>query len=211
MGTLHLPDKRNLAVVLLEGGLARRVGAAADRSTHAFELAAAEESAQGASLKVWENYAAEKAAAEAAAAAAAAAEEEAPLDDADKQVTELNLTEIVDGAHFFAHVAGDAAVDQLQRQLATACGAASGGAMMQSAFNPTVGTVVAAKFSADDEWCAAQFWSNSGAIRRNSGALRRTSAQFSDAVPLPRSAGTRGTSARRRRRSSARRASASSR
>ena len=40
MGTLHLPDKRNLAVVLLEGGLARRVGAAADRSTHAFELAA---------------------------------------------------------------------------------------------------------------------------------------------------------------------------
>ena len=97
MGTLHLPDKRNLAVVLLEGGLARRVGAAADRSTHAFELAAAEESAQGASLKVWENYAAEKAAAEAAAAAAAAAEEEAPLDDADKQVTELNLTEIVDG------------------------------------------------------------------------------------------------------------------
>ena len=87
MGTLHLPDKRNLAVVLLEGGLARRVGAAADRSTHAFELAAAEESAQGASLKVWENYAAEKAAAEAAAAAAAAAEEEAPLDDADKQVT----------------------------------------------------------------------------------------------------------------------------
>ena len=164
MGTLHLPDKRNLAVVLLEGGLARRVGAAADRSTHAFELAAAEESAQGASLKVWENYAAEKAAAEAAAAAAAAAEEEAPLDDADKQVTELNLTEIVDGAHFFAHVAGDAAVDQLQRQLATACGAASGGAMMAAAFNPTVGTVVAAKFSADDEWCAAQF--------------RRTSAHF---------------------------------
>ena len=186
MGTLHLPDKRNLAVVLLEGGLARRVGAAADRSTHAFELAAAEESAQGASLKVWENYAAEKAAAEAAAAAAAAAEEEAPLDDADKQVTaqfwrnsgailaqfsdapsvsiqvtELNLTEIVDGAHFFAHVAGDAAVDQLQRQLATACGAASGGAMMAAAFNPTVGTVVAAKFSADDEWCAAQFWCNS--------------------------------------------------
>ena len=156
MGTLHLPDKRNLAVVLLEGGLARRVGAAADRSTHAFELAAAEESAQGASLKVWENYAAEKAAAEAAAAAAAAAEEEAPLDDADKQVTELNLTEIVDGAHFFAHVAGDAAVDQLQRQLATACGAASGGAMMQSAFNPTVGTVVAAKFSADDEWYRAR-------------------------------------------------------
>ena len=73
MGTLHLPDKRNLAVVLLEGGLARRVGAAADRSTHAFELAAAEESAQGASLKVWENYAAEKAAAEAAAANPAAA------------------------------------------------------------------------------------------------------------------------------------------
>ena len=92
MGTLHLPDKRNLAVVLLEGGLARRVGAAADRSTHAFELAAAEESAQGASLKVWENYAAEKAAAEAAAAAAAAAEEEAPLDDADKQVTAQRIS-----------------------------------------------------------------------------------------------------------------------
>ena len=108
MGTLHLPDKRNLAVVLLEGGLARRVGAAADRSTHAFELAAAEESAQGASLKVWENYAAEKAAAEAAAAAAAAAEEEAPLDDADKQVTELNLTEIVDGTRRVSDAAGGA-------------------------------------------------------------------------------------------------------
>ena len=91
MGTLHLPDKRNLAVVLLEGGLARRVGAAADRSTHAFELAAAEESAQGASLKVWENYSEEEDAAAAAAAAEAAREELEPVPDEAKQVVQLEL------------------------------------------------------------------------------------------------------------------------
>ena len=33
-------------------------------------------------------------------------------------MVELSFTEIVDGAHFFAHVAGDASVEVLQQRLA---------------------------------------------------------------------------------------------
>merc|ERR1711957_524936 len=71
---------------------------AADRSAHALELAAAEESAKKASLKVWEHFSElQEAEARAAATASAAAEEE-PVPDAQKQVLELEVVEICDGA-----------------------------------------------------------------------------------------------------------------
>ena len=104
-GTLTLPDKRNLSLVLLEAGLASRFGA--DRSVHADLVLA-----KAAGLKVWADYS-EEAAAEEVAANAANASEMEPIPDAHKQRVELTLTEIADGAHFHAHVAGDDTVARL--------------------------------------------------------------------------------------------------
>ena len=104
-GTLILPDKRNLPPVLLEAGLASRFGA--DRSVHADLVLA-----KAAGLKVWADYS-EEAAAEEVAANAANASEMEPIPDAHKQRVELTLTEIADGAHFHAHVAGDDTVARL--------------------------------------------------------------------------------------------------
>ena len=111
-GTLILPDKRNLSLVLLEAGLASRFGAAADRSVHAADLAKSEGVAKAAGLKVWADYS-EEAAAEEVAANAANASEMEPIPDAHKQRVELTLTEIAAGAHFHAHVAGDDTVARL--------------------------------------------------------------------------------------------------
>ncbi|EOD09062.1 hypothetical protein EMIHUDRAFT_452958 [Emiliania huxleyi CCMP1516] len=151
-GTLILPDKRNLSLVLLEAGLASRFGAAADRSVHAADLAKSEGVAKAAGLKVWEDYSEEAAAEEAAANAAAAASEMEPIPDAQKQRVELTLTEIADGAHFYAHVAGDDTVARLHAKLASACA----GPPPAMAFEPKVGAVCAARFSQDNEWYRAK-------------------------------------------------------
>lgn len=151
-GTLTLPDKRNLSLVLLEAGLASRFGAAADRSVHAADLAKSEGVAKAAGLKVWEDYSEEAAAEEAAANAAAAASEMEPIPDAQKQRVELTLTEIADGAHFYAHVAGDDTVARLHAKLASACA----GPPPAMAFEPKVGAVCAARFSQDNEWYRAK-------------------------------------------------------
>ena len=82
-----------------------------------------------------------------------------PVPDAAKQVVELNLTEIVDGAHFYAQVAGDTAVKVLQEQIATACrrtGASDVG------WDPKVGALVCARFTVDDEWYRAKVKERSG-------------------------------------------------
>jgi len=157
LGNLFLPDKRNYGCLLLEAGLARLVQPMADRSTCAAELNASEAGAKKAGLKVWENYSAEE---EEAARAAAKALAEANLDptaDEDKQVVELELTEIVNGAHFYAQVAGDTAVTALQEQLKQSCRANGVGP-----FEPKVGGYCCAKFTVDNEWYRAKVVSKNG-------------------------------------------------
>lgn len=151
LGSLYLTDKRSLGAALLREGYARRVGAAADRSAHGEELFAAEAEAKVSNLRVWENYSEEEAAAAVAAEAAEAAAEAEPLPDAQKQMVELSFTEIVDGAHFFAHVAGDASVEVLQQRLAAACLS-----VPTSGYEPKVGSVCCARFSHDNVWYRAK-------------------------------------------------------
>jgi len=152
-GSLFLSDKRSLGVVLLEAGLAQRIPPAADRSAHALELAAAEESAKKAGLKVWEHFSElQEAEARAAATASAAAEEE-PVPDAQKQVLNLEVVEICDGAHFYCHASGNKEIASLQQQLA-----ASGlkDHNLGHKFQPGAGGMCMAKFSEDNCWYRAK-------------------------------------------------------
>eukprot|EP00966_Prymnesium_polylepis_P156261 3609880-Prymnesium_polylepis.1 len=147
LGSLYLPDKRSLAVLLLEQGLASIAGYAGE------ELIASENAAKAANLKMWEGYSAEQEAEAAQARAAEVAAEMEPLPDAQKQVVELNLTEIVDGAHFYAQVAGDTAVGVLQEQIAAACRRTGAS---DASWEPKVGALVCARFTVDDEWYRAK-------------------------------------------------------
>ena len=111
------------------------------------ELAAAEEAAKKASLKIWEHYSEQQEAEARAAAAATAAAEEEPIPDAQKQVIELEVVEICDGCHFFCHVAGNKEVTALQQQLA-----ASGLKDAEAhKFQPGHGALCMAKFSEDGQ------------------------------------------------------------
>ncbi|KAL1500074.1 hypothetical protein AB1Y20_012749 [Prymnesium parvum] len=152
LGALYLPDKRNLSVLLLEQGLASVVGFASEA------LVAAEATAKAASLKIWEGYSAERDAEAAQARAAEEAAEMEPLPDAQKQMVKLSLTEIVDGAHFYAQVAGETAIGALQEQLAAACRRNGG----EAAWDPKVGALVCARFTVDDEWYRAKVKARAG-------------------------------------------------
>ena len=153
-----LIGRRNYGVLLLEAGLARLMQPMADRSANAAELKAAEDAAKKVSLKVWENYNAEEEAAARAAAEALAAVELEPIADEDKQLVEIEITEILDGAHFYAQVAGDTAVAALQEKLRVLCKGPSSGLP----FEPKAGMTACAKFSQDDEWYRAKIVSRSG-------------------------------------------------
>uniref|UniRef100_A0A7S2GFY6 Uncharacterized protein n=1 Tax=Haptolina brevifila TaxID=156173 RepID=A0A7S2GFY6_9EUKA len=160
LGSLFLSDKRNYSVALLEEGLAKRVQPAADRSTCGAELATAEETAKAANKALWENYSAEADEAAVAAATAAALAEQEPTPDEQKQMVDIELTEIVDGAHFYAHVAGDSNVSSLQTKLAASC-SKSGPA--DAEFEPKPGQTCCARFTSDNEWYRAKVVSRSGA------------------------------------------------
>jgi len=159
LGSLFLADKRNYSVALLEEGLAKRVQPAADRSTCSAELGAAEESAKAASRNLWENYSAEADEAANAAATAAALAEQEPIPDEQKQVVEIELTEIADGAHFYAHVAGDSNVSSLQTKLAASC---SKTGPADAEFEPKPGQTCCARFTVDNEWYRAKVTSRTG-------------------------------------------------
>lgn len=151
MGSLFLGEKGDYSVMLLEAGLAKRQLPAADRSPHAADLARAEDKAKSTGLKVWETYSQEEEEAAREAAAAAARAEQDAVPDGQKQVVELELTEICDGAHFYAHVATDSTVATLQEQIAASCQGDSDGG-----YEPKVGHTCCARFTADNEWYRAK-------------------------------------------------------
>jgi len=112
----------------------------------------AETAAKERGIKLWENYSEQAEAEAAAAAAAAAAAEMEAIPDSQKQRVDLMLTEIVDGARFYAHVASDDTLTRLQEKLAAICS----GPPLATAFEPKVGAVLCARFTQDDCWYRAK-------------------------------------------------------
>lgn len=157
LGSLFLVDKRNYGVLLIEAGLAKLVQPMADRSACAAEYNVAESAAKKAGIKIWENYSAEEEEAARAAAALTLEAEADPTPDEDKQTVELEVTEIVNGAHFYAQVAGDTAPAALQEQLKKSVKANG-----IAPFEPKAGHYCCAKFTQDDEWYRAKVTSRAG-------------------------------------------------
>jgi hypothetical protein len=147
---------RNLAELLLEQGLVAVFGPSAERNSRSSALFLAEERAQGPRIGLWQHWsppapkpAAASAAAAAAAAAPAAAAEvpEGKEVAAEERQISLRITNIVDGASFYAQQVGaknNAVVEEKMR--------AFNPPPAPAGFAPKRGGIYAGLFTEDNQW-----------------------------------------------------------
>eukprot|EP00742_Colponemidia_sp_Colp-10_P003374 GILJ01003593.1.p1 GENE.GILJ01003593.1~~GILJ01003593.1.p1 ORF type:complete len:893 (-),score=162.87 GILJ01003593.1:168-2846(-) len=150
IGTM-MTSRGNLAVLLLEAGLASTIGFSADQSRFSSELYAAEGRAKRARLGIWENYdeAAEK-----------AMREMSISQEKQEEVVNFTITEIVDGGHFFCHVQGDSGIQNIDNKMRAFSMNAEQASHLKEPIKK--GTLCAAKFTADDNWYRAKVDSQVG-------------------------------------------------
>ncbi|XP_034706766.1 ribonuclease TUDOR 1-like [Vitis riparia] len=133
-------SKTNMAVVLLEAGLAKlQTTFGADRMADAHLLAKAEQSAKQQKLKIWENYV------EGQEIANASGTE----NSRQKEVLQVAVTEILDGGRFYIQPVGEQKVASIEQQLASLNLQET---PLIGAFNPRKGDIVLAQFTADNSW-----------------------------------------------------------
>ncbi|KAJ3678211.1 hypothetical protein LUZ60_002014 [Juncus effusus] len=132
-------SKSNVAISLLEAGLAKLQSFGADRITDIHLLSQAEQNAKRQKLKIWENYVEGQ---EAETNGSHAAEK-------DKEVLKVVVTEVLGGGKFYVQLAGDNKVSSIQQQLASLT---IREAPVLGAFNPSKGDLVLAQFSLDNSW-----------------------------------------------------------
>ncbi|KAK8537748.1 hypothetical protein V6N12_043896 [Hibiscus sabdariffa] len=132
--------RTNLAVVLLEAGLAKlQTSFGADRIADAHLLEQAEQSAKRQKLKIWENY----------VEGEEVSDGSAPVENKQKELLEVVVTEVLSGGKFYVQTVGDQRVSSIQKQLASLN---IQEAPVIGAFNPKKGDVVLAQFSMDNSW-----------------------------------------------------------
>ncbi|EXB79410.1 nuclease domain-containing protein 1 [Morus notabilis] len=133
-------SKKNVAITLLEAGLARlQTSFGSDRIPDAHLLEQAEQSAKRQKLKIWENY---------------VEGEEVPsngsaAESKQKEVLKVVVTEVLGGGKFYVQTVGDKNIASIQQQLASLN---LQEAPVIGAFNPKKGDIVLAQFSADNSW-----------------------------------------------------------
>ncbi|XP_058110917.1 UDP-glycosyltransferase 76B1-like [Magnolia sinica] len=124
-------SKTNMAVVLLESGLARlQTAFGADRIPDSHLLAKAEQSAKNQRLKEATNGS-------------------SVAETKQKEVLKVVVTEVLDGGKFYVQTVGDQKVAVIQQQLASLT---LQDPPVIGAFNPKKGDIVLAQFSADNSW-----------------------------------------------------------
>ncbi|XP_024969430.1 ribonuclease TUDOR 1-like [Cynara cardunculus var. scolymus] len=131
-------SKSNVAIILLEAGLARLQTFGADRIPDAHLLAQAEQSAKKQKLKIWENYVEGEEVTNGAAP-----------DRKQKEEFKAVVTEVLGGGKFYVQNVADQKVASIQQQLASLN---LKEAPVLGAFNPKKGDIVLAQFSADNSW-----------------------------------------------------------
>ncbi|GAB4847393.1 Translin-1 [Ancistrocladus abbreviatus] len=132
-------SKMNMAVVLLEAGLARlQTTFGTDRIPDAHLLAQAEQSAKRQKLKIWENY-----------VEGQEVSNGSVPESRQKEVLKVFVTEVLGGGKFYVQTVGDKMFASIQQQLASLN---LGEAPVLGTFNPKKGDLVLAQFSVDDSW-----------------------------------------------------------
>ncbi|GAB4848598.1 Translin-1 [Ancistrocladus abbreviatus] len=132
-------SRTNMAVVLLEAGLARlQTTFGTDRIADANLLAQAEQSAKGEKLKIWENY-----------VEGQEVSNGSVPESRQKEVMKVFVTEVLGGGKFYVQTVGDQMVASIRQQLASL---SLGEAPVLGTFNPKKGDLVLAQFSADNLW-----------------------------------------------------------
>lgn len=132
-------SRTNMAVVLLEAGLARlQTSFGIDRIPDAHLLEQAEQSARKKKLKIWENYVEGEEASNGPA-----------VESKQKEVLKVVVSEVLGGGKFYVQTVGDQKVASIQQQLASLN---LQEAPVIGAFNPKKGDIVLAQFSADNSW-----------------------------------------------------------
>ncbi|MBA0863988.1 hypothetical protein Goshw_028345 [Gossypium schwendimanii] len=133
-------SRTNMAVTLVEAGLAKlQTSFGADRIPDAHLLEQAEQSAKRQKLKIWENY----------VEGEEVSNGSAPVENKQKELLEVVITEVLNGGKFYVQTVGDQRVSSIQKQLASLN---IQEAPVIGAFNPKKGDVVLAQFSMDNSW-----------------------------------------------------------
>ncbi|GAB2257923.1 hypothetical protein Droror1_Dr00014083 [Drosera rotundifolia] len=133
-------SKKNVAVVLLEAGLAKISTFSIDRITEGHLLVQAEESAKQKKLKIWENYVEGQEVTNGGPAAQSRHS---------KEVLQVVVTEVLEGGKFYVQTVGDQMTKSIEEQLASLT---LGEAPIIGTFNPKKGDMVLAQFTADNSW-----------------------------------------------------------
>lgn len=133
-------SKTNMAVTLLEAGLARlQTSFGSDRIPDAHLLNQAEQSAKRQKLKVWENYVEGEEVSNGTSSS----------ERRQKEELKVIVTEVLGGGKFYVQSVADQKMASIQKQLASLN---LQEAPVLGTFNPKKGDLVLAQFSADNSW-----------------------------------------------------------
>ncbi|KAI9494738.1 hypothetical protein BDB00DRAFT_286742 [Zychaea mexicana] len=153
IGSLFI-NGENLAVLLLQEGLANIHEYSANESQYTNQLYTAERNAQASRKGLWKDYDEEKEQQEAAAAAAAAKSEDVVVEQK-RQYIDLVVSEYLSGHRIYIQVVNEDVrkLEALMSELSQYHVSRGG---MDGPHKPRVGDIVSAKFTEDDSWYRAK-------------------------------------------------------
>ncbi|KAI9102856.1 hypothetical protein DFS34DRAFT_577116 [Phlyctochytrium arcticum] len=159
IGTLYLTindERKNMAVMLLEEGLASVHDYSASQSANAHQLYEAEKGAKAAKKGIWKDYSADEAA-EAAEAASAAQSASLLSSERVTDIKEVLVSHIGVGNQLFLQVM-TSDLNRLEKLMAdfSIHHDSSSASSVPQEFKPRVGDYVSAQFTADDAWYRAR-------------------------------------------------------
>ncbi|KAL6493779.1 Translin-1 [Orobanche gracilis] len=141
LGSLWGENRVNVAIPLLEAGLARIQSFGIDRVPEGHLLVRAEQSAKMKKLKIWENYAEGDEATNGSGSAS--------VERRQKEEFKAVVTEVLEGGRFYVQSVADQKVASIQKQLSSL---SCQDAPVIGTYNPKKGEIVLAQFSADKSW-----------------------------------------------------------
>ncbi|KAI9251523.1 hypothetical protein BDA99DRAFT_552985 [Phascolomyces articulosus] len=154
IGSLFI-NGENLAVLLLQEGLANIHEYSANESQYTNQLYGAERNARASRKGLWKDYDEEKEQEQQAAAARAASNEPDVVVEAKRQYIDLVVSEYISGHKFYVQVV-NADVKKLESLMTELSQYHTSRGGMDGPHKPRVGDVVSAKFTEDDSWYRAK-------------------------------------------------------